>query len=64
MVAVIQGRHNSVLLGDMQDVAVLGLRPRFAHPLKGQKRTLGLHAGHPIAFVDTDDYAFGFVERG
>ena len=34
MLTVIQSTPNSVLLGDMQDAAVLGLRSRFAHPLK------------------------------
>ena len=64
LVTVIQGTPNSVLLGDMQDAAVLGLRSPIAHLIKGEKRTLGLHAGHLIAFIDTDDYAFGAVERG
>ncbi len=64
MVTVIQGRPNSTLLGDVQDVAVLGLRSRFAHLFEGQKRTRGLRPGYLIAFIDTDEYAFGAVERG
>ncbi len=54
MVTVIQGTPNSVLLRDMQDVAVLGLRSPIAHLLKGQKQTGGLRPGCLIAFIDTD----------